>query len=238
MKKILIINLLIGIVLLLAADPSIALVTKSTGDVSYQKYSETNPVGELPKGTELYNDDLIRTGSDGYAKYVFLDDGSTVKVTQNAEIYVNGTIKGSAIEKRVNVAGGSIKFEVSSQKSSEFTIVTPTSVASVKGTRFWLECLAKKGDRFHGFDGTVKVRNSTSQNEVTLLSGTTVTSLPDGKIDVKPTEPGDLKDLPIITGETDETGDGGEPEPGETQELRIRMVNSQGEEKELFIQYK
>jgi len=219
---------------LLAADTAIALVTKSTGQISYRKFSETEMTDQLPRGTELYNDDLIQTGQDGFAKYVYLDDGSTVKITADAEIYVRGSVKGSAINKRVNVSDGALKFEVQNQKSNEFTIITPTSVASVKGTRFWLDCKGEAGDHFFGLEGLVDIQNNRSRQNIQLEKNTTVTSLPSGELTAAPTKPEEMQNLRDID---DETGDS-DTDDTETNEIRIQMENADGTVKELNIKYK
>ena len=66
------------------------------------------------------------------AKYIYLDDGSLIKVHKNAEVYVYGAIDKRSIVKQINVTEGNVKFEVSKQGSEDFTVITPTSVASVK----------------------------------------------------------------------------------------------------------
>lgn len=215
---------------LFAEEAAIGLVTKSSGNVYYRKYSSSELIPALPKGSELFDNDYIKTGSDGFAKYVYLDDGSTLKITADAEIYVRGSVKGSAINKLVNIENGILKFEVSSQRRSEFRIVTPTSVASVKGTVFWLKCNRQAGDQFFGFDGSVKVVNNTSGQSIRLTSNTLVVSLPTGELTVRPLKPEDLKLLPKID---DETPGSGAPE----NEIRLDFRNQDGTSKQLIIKY-
>ena len=56
-----------------------------------------------------------------------------------------------------------------SQTEEEFTIITPTSVASVKGTKFILSTDTDGTDEFYGFEGTVEVLNKES-NKIIKLS--------------------------------------------------------------------
>tara|TARA_Y100000817_G_C16547212_1_gene407169 strand:- start:231 stop:464 length:234 start_codon:yes stop_codon:yes gene_type:complete len=57
------------------SNQSIAVVTKSKGDVQYKKFSESDSK-ILLVGSELFNDDYIKTGVDGYVKFSYLDDGT------------------------------------------------------------------------------------------------------------------------------------------------------------------
>ena len=120
------------------SNQSIAVVTKSKGDVQYKKFSESESE-ILLVGSELFNDDYIKTGVDGYVKFSYLDDGTTIKIHKNSELYVAGKSENKVINKRLNIGNGLIKMDVSKQKEEEFKIVTPTSVASVKGTSFILD---------------------------------------------------------------------------------------------------
>ncbi len=59
---------------------SIAVTSKTKGDVKYKKKSEKQLKNQLKAGIDLFNNDYIKTGSDGFAKYVYLDDGTQIKV--------------------------------------------------------------------------------------------------------------------------------------------------------------
>ena len=82
------------------------------------------------------------------------------------------------INKTINVDDGFILFDIKKQNSKEFKVVTPTSVASVKGTIFILD-ITDQGDVFYGFEGIVEVLNIESQEVSSLTKSKKVTSLPD-----------------------------------------------------------
>ncbi len=229
MTRMITLVLVFSIGLSTADDTPIALVTKSTGQASYRKYSDSKLTPFLAKASELFDNDFIKTGEDGFVKYIYLDDGTTIKITAYAEIYVRGTVKGAAINKLINVDNGTLKFEVSPQHQTEFRIVTPTSVASVKGTVFWLKCNRTAGDQFFGLEGTVTVTNNTSRKSVSLGVNTLALSLPNGELTLRPTKPDDLKVLPKIDDEGEDSGDN---------ELRLNFQNGAGDPKQLIIKYK
>ena len=47
--------------------------------------------------------------------------------------------------------------------------VLPTSVASVKGTRFWIDVNGKNGDLFHGLSGIVEIANNITGEKINLI---------------------------------------------------------------------
>ena len=230
----------------ISAKSGIALVTKSKGSVEYKKNDGTIVKDDLRKGTSLFNNDRITTGSNGFAKYVYLDDGSMIKVHKNAEVYIYGSVDKRSIIKQVNVSSGNVKFEVSKQGKDDFTVITPTSVASVKGTDFWLESSEDEGDQFFGLSGLVNVKNIESNLILQLTRNTTIVSEPDGNMNIKKTELNDFKKLQRLelgAGEINETeyeesiiDQLGEDIP--EGEIKIQLDDGSGSLKEIIIKYK
>jgi len=230
----------------ISLNDGIALITKSKGTIEYKKNDGTIIKDNLKKGTSLFNNDRIVTGSNGFAKYVYLDDGSIIKVHKNAEVYIYGAIDKRSIIKQINVSAGNVKFEVSKQGKDDFTVVTPTSVATVKGTDFWLESDEDDGDQFFGLSGLVNVQNVESNVILQLTRNTTILSQPDGNIDIKKTEVEDFKKLQKLelnAGEIDEVQyetsileQIGEDLP--EGEIKIQLDDGSGSLKEILIKYK
>lgn len=238
--------ILIVITSLISMNDGIALITKSKGAIEYKKNDGTIIKDNLKKGTSLFDNDRIITGSNGFAKYVYLDDGSIIKVHKNAEVYIYGAIDKRSIIKQINVSEGNVKFEVSKQGKDDFTVVTPSSVATVKGTDFWLESNEDEGDQFFGLSGLVNVQNIESNVMLQLTRNTTIVSQPDGNIDIKKTEVEDFKKLQKLelnAGEIDELQyessileQIGEDLP--EGEIKIQLDDGSGSLKEILIKYK
>ena len=98
--------------------------------------------------------------------------------------------------------GGTIRATITKQ-NVDFVIQTPTSVASVKGTDFWL-ISDDSGDQVIGIEGLVSLVNTETGLEVSVSSGMTGVSTPDGQVGISetdmaniPEDPGDdsMKDL-------------------------------------------
>ena len=226
----------------------IAMITKSKGAVEYKSSSDGTVLKrkDVKKGLSLFDKDRIVTGSNGFAKYIYLDDGSLIKVHKNAEVYVYGAIDKRSIVKQINVNEGNVKFEVSKQGSADFTVITPTSVASVKGTDFWLKTDDEDGDQFFGLSGLVSVTNIESNEILQLTRNTTIKSRPDGQMVIQKTEPKDfrkLQELELDVGEINESEfnesiveQSGEDLP--EGEIKVQLDDGSGSLKEIIIKYK
>ena len=236
------------------SDKTIGLVMKKKGKVEYTPYSNNKNIKDLEISETLFNQDLIETGKNGFAKFVYLDDASVVKIHKNSEVYIQGDIKKRRIMKQVNIATGKMKLDIDKQQVGEFKIVTPTSVASVKGTRFWVDVNGEKGDLFYGLSGIVEITNNVTGQKVSLTKNTTAISLPDGTLNIKRTINKTLMELEVLeqdAGEpvNDMPQEGLEDDSGYSptnnndllnegiNEIIIKLSNSSSEEKKLIIRY-
>ena len=159
--------ILFSMVLSLPSSP-ISLVTKVKGNVKYRKNSSKDKLTKIKTSNTLFNQDQIVTGADGFTKFVYLDDGTTIKIHKNSEVYVQGDPKKRSIIKQVNISEGIINLNVSKQLENDFSIITPTSVATVKGTDFWIICDGEKGDKFLGVSGKVQIQNKETGDSIEL----------------------------------------------------------------------
>lgn len=226
MKRPLIILILIfmGVFLLAQPPASVAVVTKVRGNVEIRKGS-SNPVFSPVKAGQLLNDeDFIRTGANAFAVLIYLDDKSMVKLKGDTNLEIRGKKVGKGLEKNLEITGGTIRAVVSQQRRGEFTVTSPTSVASVKGTSFWIVSNSQTGDQVYNEEGVVQLTNLTSGDIVDLLANQTGISTTDGGLSVAETI---AANVPI-----DEDDSGREP-----RELRIRFKDSDGTEKVLIIKY-
>ena len=233
--------LLLFLSLNIFCQESLAIVTKSSGNVQYKYYLNKDFVKKLNFGAELYNNDLIKTGNDGFIKFSYLDDGTTIKIHNDSELYIRGQVNNKNINKRINMSNGLLKLDVSKQNEDEFMIITPTSVASVKGTSFILES-NNDGDKFYGFDGIVEVLNKESNQIIKLSKNLKVTSLPDGNINSEIITENDTELLNTFTQyeeeiELEEAPIEEEQDSQSTKELKIKVYSPTGEEKIIVIKY-
>jgi hypothetical protein len=83
--------------------------------------------------------DTIKTGDESFASVVFQDDGSRVKLGAVSTLTINAVRKQKQLDKSLFMESGKMWAKVTKKRGTEFQVKTPTSVASVKGTRFILE---------------------------------------------------------------------------------------------------
>jgi len=115
----------------------VAAIFKIVGEAQVKPHAERGFVAAYT-GQMLESGDWVKTGSGSYIAILFLDK-SMLKIRENTEMEIKSQRLGPATQNTdLFLAKGDVWSKVQKQKST-FTISTPTSVASVKGTEFFLE---------------------------------------------------------------------------------------------------
>jgi len=224
LNKIFFKTLLSFLIFLSAANANkIAVVTKVKGLV------EIMPTGKklfskLKAGSILADGDKIRTGTSGFAAIIFIDDKSTLKLKGNSEAVITGQRTAASISKKINMDSGTIRATIKKQNSS-FVIQTPTSVASVKGTDFWLLTDPDKGDQVIGLEGIVSLKNIDTGQDVDVVQGMSGISTPDGDVGVEETV---ASSIPIDPSDSSEDG---------PSQFKIYLEGPNGTQKVMVIEY-
>jgi hypothetical protein len=229
-SKVSLITILLALVSMTAvAQEPIGVIAKSSGTTFHKKFNADDYSPNAIMGTQLKNNDWIKTGDDGFVAIFFLDDKSQLKVKGNSEMEILAAVERGKISKTISLDYGTVKASVNKQKG-EFRIATPTSVASVKGTEWWVES-DENGGIFSVVEGVVEVENLISGTVQNVGQDETATSSPDGTVDVEETDEDAIPDDPDEDVEEEETG-------STIHELRIRMVNEEtNSEKFIIIEY-
>ena len=200
----------------------IAVTTKVKGLVEIMPVGNNN-FANLKPGTILSDGDKIRTGSSGFTAIIFIDDKSTLKLKENSEAVITGQRSARSIAKKINMDVGTVRATVNKQNSN-FVIQTPTSVASVKGTDFWMITDPVDGDLVIGLEGLVTLTNNETGAEVDVTEGTSGSSTPDGVVDVEETEESSIPEDPTDQDE-------------QQAEIKIYFEGPNGEQKVMIIEY-
>ncbi|NQU05612.1 MAG: FecR domain-containing protein [Calditrichaeota bacterium] len=188
-----------------SANKAIALTLKVTGEAMHRK-SGADKATPLKFGTPLDDGDWISTSENGFAILIFADDKSQIKLRPNTEVVIKGKRdKDANISKRIEMEIGEVFTRVKQQRGA-LEIVTPTSVASVKGTEFWILVNEDGTTEVLTMEGLVELMNRVSGKSVNVGSGEKGTSDADGgntvtpsDSDETPSEPeGDMKIPDII----------------------------------------
>ena len=99
------------------------------------------------KGQMLKNGEWLKTKDGVFVAIVFLD-GSNIKIQQQTEVKISSyRMTAKELKTTLDMSKGQAWSNVADQGAGgEFTITTPTAVASVKGTEFDLEYDIDKGE--------------------------------------------------------------------------------------------
>ena len=207
---------------ILIASEKIAVATKVIGEVHYIRANGSQT--PLKNGHIFETGDVLKTEKNGFAALIFIDDKKALKVKENSELTISGKRSAREISKEISLKGGSLRAQVSRQKKGEFIIRTSVSVASVKGTDFWL-ISNKTGDSLIGLEGVVAFSNILSGDVLDITNGKTGISTPDGNVQSFKTDPKTIPDDPSDNA----TG---------SQKLEIEFQDAFGKKKTLIIEYK
>lgn len=135
---------------------AVAVVLRIRGELELKKADQEQWVPSAP-GDSLYSGDGLKTGVGSLAAIKFMD-GSIVKMRGNTELTIQAeeTPEGTT-SKRVFLGIGDLWAKAVLQ-AGPFEVETPTSVAAIKGTEFYLSELAG-WTVLHVLEGLVELTN-------------------------------------------------------------------------------
>ena len=218
-------NIIITFILLFSnilAEEKIAIATKIIGNAKYIRGNEGESI--IKKGQIFENGDIIATSKGGFVALLFIDDKTALKIKESTKLTISGKRAARSIAKEIKLDGGVIRATVNKQKQADFIIRTSVSVASVKGTDFWV-ISNKSNDSLIGLDGKVEFYNIISGQSLDIISGKTGISSSSGDLQSFKTDPKSIPDDPSDNGK------------GE-QKLEIKFEDASGNKKTLVIKYK
>ncbi len=181
--------MIVNVIGLFAID-SVATTLITKGDVELNR---NNIIYQVSPGDALFNDDEISCREKSYAAIRFTDNSSVVKIFPQSVLLIHSEKKSSGdIEKSNILKIGEIWAKVT-PNTGAFEIVTPTTVASVKGTGFLLSVDENGVTDLYTVDGAVEFKNRFDGITATVSAGNKGTSNGQGQIVV---EPFSMSDLP------------------------------------------
>jgi ferric-dicitrate binding protein FerR (iron transport regulator) len=114
----------------------VAFLLKAKGTVQVSGGAR-GPWRPARAGQRLNSGYILRTGDRSLASVVFTDDKSMLKIRENSNVTIRGERKRGGIFKRLFLSAGQLWAKVSRQRG-ELVVETPSGVAAVKGTEFYL----------------------------------------------------------------------------------------------------
>lgn len=178
---------------------------------------------EPGQAEQLFPNDTLRTGDEGYAVVQFMDN-SVAKMSPNSVLIVAGEItSGGTTAARLAMELGEVFLEVSG-RNSDFELATPTAVAAVKGTVFSCGALLES-TTCTVFSGSIGFRAADGQ-EFDLGPNQQGTADKDGNVTTKEISEDEAKRM---MGEVEERDKSLEEQSAKTRTIRLNFVNDDGE---------
>ncbi len=115
----------------------VAFLLKAKGTVQVSGGARASSWRPARPGLRLNSGYKLRTGERSLASVIFTDDKSMLKIRENSNVTIRGQRKRGGIFKRLFLSAGQLWAKVTKQRG-ELVVETPTGVAAVKGTEFYL----------------------------------------------------------------------------------------------------
>ncbi len=201
--------------------PTLALIMKVIPDVT--KKTGTSDWNAAEKSDQLAAGDQVRTGKSALAVLKFLDK-SIVRMREQSQVTIGSDAAGQ-LTKVVQLGGGAVGFDIKKQTNERFRFTSPTSVASIRGTKGkWSGGLGN--DTLVVSEGLVNLKNNPSNKDIDVPAGYIGFSGQDGSLSSRAATAQELSDAT-------NAATGGSPS-----ELKLEMRDSKGNKKELKIKFK
>ncbi|HDR04833.1 MAG TPA: hypothetical protein ENN84_06255 [Candidatus Marinimicrobia bacterium] len=173
---------------------------KVSKDVQIMGEADADFRAGVSVGTVINARDQVRTGVGSFAVIVFTDDKSIIKIRENTTL----EIREDATVRMVNIEEGKAMFDIAQQKNKEFRVQTPITVASVKGTEFWVVTIDGI-DKIFTMGGAVEVLNRITNETLNLTPGQMCIMTQMGQSLLIPFSPDELPDESIFNEAQPET---------------------------------
>ena len=194
LSKYLIISIIIFICSLVNGE-SVARIMKAEGLVYIKRLGMQTYAEAAAVGAAINNGDAIKVGEYGFAAVIFLDDRSVVKIKADSQFEFMDTKN----TRSLNIEFGTILNKIEKEnRNKTFRVVSPVSVASVRGTEFSAMIDPSGVDQFVGKEGLFDVFNVVSGQTVSVGPGQKALSGSTGSLMQAPASPSDYPKDPEL----------------------------------------
>ena len=198
----------------------IAVVLKSAGQVSRARDAQSSVMDKVTRGTRLNSGNVLRTSEGAAAALIFTDDKSILKVRENSKVNIAGRREANSIVKTIKLEVGALWAKVT-RSETPFKIETPSGVAAVKGTQFYVILDGNGNMIIFCIEGAIELFNKLGKALVT--AGQTGIIGEDQAPSTRPSAPGEV---PTWGNEGEQGG-----------KIEIEMQDANGQKKKLILEY-
>jgi hypothetical protein len=178
-------------------------------------------------GQILNNGDFLATSDNTRAAIRFVDDGSIIRMNPESELTIRAEGERSALRKTIEIDVGELWAKVTKRDNAEYRIQTPTAVAAVKGTEFYVRVAQDGTTTIITTEGVLDFFTGVGTVEIPVGSTGTVATANDIPV-VSPTTPGEIESFGDLAGET---GTGADDEVV----IIIPFMDAEGNQKTMII---
>ncbi len=197
----------------------IAVVLKSAGQVRVSR-AQNSAAENASRGTRLNSGNVLRTGEGAAAALIFTDDKSILKVRENSKVNIAGQREENGIVKTIKMEFGALWAKVT-RSETPFKIETPSGVAAVKGTQFYVILDGNGNMIIFCLEGAIELFNKLGK--VLVTAGQTGITSEDQAPTSRPSSPGEVP----TWGNEDEQGG----------KIEIELQDAKGQKKKLILEY-
>ncbi|HQI53620.1 MAG TPA: FecR family protein [Candidatus Cloacimonas acidaminovorans] len=223
MKKIFLFAIILILTVNLLAVESVAIISASKGKVDLRRAAK---VIKHKTGDFLQNNDEIRTGGESFAAYKYIDGSATVKVFSHSIVQVYASAKDKKLAKTVKLNQGSVFSQIKSD-SGPFSVQTPTTVASVKGTGFMAKFDEQEQTKFIVTEGELELKILDKTETQSVAAGNTAIIQADGSFEIRPSTEEDIQEIELTELES--------MQEKEIRKMRIPVVAPNGQTRYIEI---
>ena len=138
-----------------------------TGTIEYVQGSVTINGAAAEIGATVKNGDTIKTGTDGICDVTF-EGKNIVQIQQGSLAVFNFGELGRGIQLQSGSIAAVLKQLVATQSGNRFQVDTPTTVAGIRGTTFYVKVLNQNATYFCLCNGRIHLQDNSGGNQMTL----------------------------------------------------------------------
>ncbi len=207
----------VAIVYRLMLDKQIAITALSGG-------AQAGAMGDI-----INHGDQLATSSNTRAAIRFTDDGSVLRMNPSTEMSIRAEGERNALQKTLQIEFGELWARINKRENAEYRIQTPTAVAAVKGTEFYVRVAEDGATTIITVDGVLDFFNDVGTVEIPAGFTGTVTEA-SAAPSVGVTQP---EEVASFTGLAEEESRGSEVE--DMIEIEIQFIDENGNQKTMII---
>jgi ferric-dicitrate binding protein FerR (iron transport regulator) len=152
---------------------AVAMAVKVKGEVKLQK-AGLEEWAAVKAGDLIASGSKLKTGNDGLAMIKLLEDGSMMRLKPLTVLTLSASEKSASAGGAVNMSAGAALFTMGKRPAGRpFGVVTPNSVSTVKGTRFWVVVRGDSLTQVTVIEGVIALRHMATGTEQEVGAGQT-----------------------------------------------------------------